>query len=60
MVLQPIFVIAEKLASNRKKYTRKNPPFKRKRMAALHDAILATDKEGALKNTISQVKLNLN
>ena len=29
-------------------------------MAALHDASLATDNEGALDNTISQVQLNLN
>ena len=44
VVLQPIFDITANLASNRKNYTRNNPPFRTKLMAALHDSSLATDK----------------
>ena len=60
MVLQSIFAIIENLASGRNKDTMNNPPFRKKWMAALHDANLATEKYGALNNTISKVQLNLN
>ena len=60
MVLQPIFSITENLSRDRKKYTRKNTPFKIKRMAALNNSSLVTDIYGALNNTIYQVQFNLN
>ena len=44
MALQPIFATTSNLESNINKEITKNPPFRIKLMAKLHNASLATDK----------------